>query len=192
MNRGLIALVAALAAAGVGWVGIRPPVPGLAPGVLTLNANGHVERIEDGDTLIVALAPRQADVPPRIRVRLHGIDAPELVQSGGSAARDALRTLTQRRHIRLDCYKADPAGRAVCRLYALADNRAEDVELRLLELGQAWHYRAFIAEQPAAERVDYAASEAQARAARRGLWQAEAPMPPWLCRERLRAAAPCD
>ena len=119
---------------------------------------------------------------------------PELAQRSGWAAREALRELTRNTELRVDCYKRDPRGRAVCRARTTAPFGAEDsdIELALLRLGLAWHYVDYAAEQSPDERARYAQAEVDARAARRGLWAGQTPMPPWQCRERLRSGKLCD
>lgn len=164
---------------------------------LPLVASGRAESIDDGDTFVFVPTSAVGSAARPVRIRLHGVDAPELAQSSGWAARAALAELLHNARITVDCYKRDARGRAVCRVRAQAhgagvDTVARDVELALLQAGLAWHYEAFAREQTAAERDGYARAMAQARAARRGLWQREAPMAPWQCRERLRAGALCD
>lgn len=149
--------------------------------------------VEDGDTFVFEAADPVPGAPPRVRVRLHAIDAPELLQAGGPAARTALVELTRGVSVRVDCYKRDAHGRAICRAWVAAPNgRDLDIQLSLLREGRAWHYRAYASEQTADERRSYQAAEGDARAAGLGLWQRPEPMPPWSCRERLRAAQACD
>lgn len=189
----LAGLVAAALAAWATWLNWRPPVEPLPAAALPLAASGRVVSVEDGDTFVFDAEQSAPPAPRRLRVRLHAIDAPELLQDDGIGARAALDALTRGRRVRIDCYKRDAHGRAVCRAHAVDAGAADaDIELALLQQGRAWHYRAFASEQTAAERRQYEAAEAAARAARRGLWQRDMPVPPWTCRERLRAAQTCD
>jgi endonuclease YncB( thermonuclease family) len=175
------------------WLNWRPSVPAVEASALPLSITGRVATVEDGDTLVVAASGRLPGGARQVRVRLHAVDAPELVQSFGWAAREALAELVRRQDLRLDCYKRDARGRAVCRVRLHnGGNDTADVELELLRLGLAWHYRAFADEQVLNERLAYAAAESKARAARRGLWQQSTPLAPWDCRERLRTAGACD
>ena len=194
VRRALLAgLVAAAFAAWAAWLNWRPPVEAVSAGVLPLAASGRVVSVEDGDTFVFEAEQSAPDRPRRLRVRLHAIDAPELLQTDGIAAQRALADLTRGKRVRIDCYKRDAHGRAVCRVHAVAAGEVPaDLELALLQQGRAWHYRAFAGEQAAADRRQYEAAEAEARAARRGLWQRAAPVPPWTCRERLRTAQTCD
>ena len=148
-----------------------------------LQLQGKVQTIDDGDSFIVSTAPHGL-----VHVRLHAIDAPELVQSHGPQARRALAELIADRKVALDCYKADPRGRAVCRVRI----GEQDPERVLLERGLAWHYAQFAREQRSDDRRAYEQAQDEARAARRGLWQQLDPMPPSTCRERLRELRGCD
>jgi micrococcal nuclease len=93
----------------------------------------RVSHVFDGDTLWV----RPSDGGGRRKLRIEGIDAPEICQHGGVAARDALRqrldgqTVTVREHSR------DTYGRP---LVALALG-PEDVAAWMVTQGWAWSYR---------------------------------------------------
>jgi len=54
--------------------------------------------------------------------------------------------------------------------------RGDDLGRRLVEEGMAWHYARFD-KSPA-----LAATQRDAKAARRGLWAVKAPVPPWKWR----------
>ncbi len=147
-----------------------------------LRARGAALSFDDGDSFELRL-PSGA----MVSIRLHAIDAPELVQPHGEAARRALIEAIGDRPVRVDCYKRDPRGRHVCRAWA-----AEvDLQLRMLEQGHAWHFTMYLDEQSGSERRVYARAQAQARASRRGLWMQSLPMPPWNCRSELRRLRPC-
>ena len=101
--------------------------------------------------------------------RLWGIDAPELGQRWGTAAREALRELltgagevTVERH-----------GTSWKRIVVRAESGGKDVSLELLKMGLAWYCPDF-----APRRNDYREAEQEAREARRGLWSDENPVSP--------------
>jgi endonuclease YncB( thermonuclease family) len=48
----------------------------------------------------------------------------------------------------------------------------------------AWHFKRFEREQSEADRTAYAAAEAEAKAAKRGLWTDAHPLAPWEWREK--------
>ena len=60
----------------------------------------------------------------------------------------------------------------------------EDMNLRMVDHGLAWHYKQYADEQEPSERDAYSAAENAARDARRGLWSDPAPVPPWEWRRR--------
>jgi endonuclease YncB( thermonuclease family) len=148
----------------------------------TLNAKGTVVSIADGDTFDLRIAGGRV-----IRVRFGGIDTPEHGQTHSWRSRQALRALIRGKTVAVNCYKQDPRGRQVCRVF-VAD---EDMGLEMVERGAAWHFKAFAKEQTADERQAYAAAEDTARAAKRGIWALPNPMPPWECRDRLQQAKLC-
>lgn len=129
---------------------------------------GAVERVSDGDTIDIAGQ----------RIRLPGIDAPEWNQTcrttgGGSwecgaAASKRMRELTRNRTLSCRPEGHDRYGRllAVCR----------DGKLDIAE--------AMVADGLATATSRYAAVEAQARRAKRGLWQGQFDTPAeWRRRE---------
>lgn len=95
-----------------------------------------------------------------LRVRLKGIDAPEICQKHGTASREALVALVQGRPVQLEPLGKDDHGRVLGRLRT---PDVPDVAARLVEQGQAWSYRFQGDSGP------YKALEDQAVSARRGL-----------------------
>jgi endonuclease YncB( thermonuclease family) len=142
---------------------------------------GRVVAIADGDTLELLTAERT-----RVRVRLFAIDAPERGQPYGTAARRALSDLAHGRQALVVWAKADDFGRVVGTVFV----EGADVNLRMIERGLAWHYKAYAREQSAPERQRYAAAEAAARTRRVGLWREVKPVPPWQYRRANGAGAP--
>ena len=185
-------MIAVLLAAASAWWQARTTVRPVADAAFPFVAVCRVVAVDDGDSFVFAPHEGPDAVPGRIRVRLHAVDAPELVQRDGPPARDALAALTHGHVVQIDCYKRDPRGRAVCRVRLGSGAGERDPELELLHRGLVWHFRAFAAEQRPADRQRYAAAEADARDKRRGLWHRDDAMPPWACRERLRSAQACD
>jgi endonuclease YncB( thermonuclease family) len=129
---------------------------------------GRVLWVTAGDTLTL-LGPGNA----QYRVRLAGIDAPELGQRYGQASEARLSRLVTGRFVVVSWQKRDRYGRIVGKVL-LAD---EDVGLAHIDAGLAWHYKKYQDEQSLADRTAYAKAEEEAREARRGL-RAE-PVPPW-------------
>lgn len=121
----------------------------------TINPVG-IARIADGDSLELAGE----------RIRLRGIDAPELRQTCrragvdygcGREAREALTVLVAGRDISCEGWERDRYGR----LLAVCSAGATELNGELVAQGWAVSYG------------DYAQEEAEARAGRRGLWAGE-------------------
>jgi micrococcal nuclease len=130
---------------------------------------GHVTHVSDGDTLWVR--PQQGGAPRP--VRLQGIDAPEICQSGGEAARDALARRLLRRFVQVSSERDDDWGRVLGRV----EHQGEDVGGWLVRQGHAWSYRY------RGDAGPYAREQRMARQARRGLWHEPGPMEPRTFRQ---------
>jgi len=133
---------------------------------------GKVVSITDGDTVIVR--PEQG---LSVKVRLIHIDAPERGQAFGTRARQVLGDLIDGQVVEVIGTTKDRYGRL------LGDVRHDgrSINLELVKRGFAWAYVEF---KPPPE---YVAAEAEARAARRGLWVDKSPEPPWTYRKGRRA-----
>lgn len=115
------------------------------------------------------------------RVRIWGIDAPELGQTCrrggvsyrcGKAAKEALRALIAARPVECEKIEADRFGRTVARC------TVDGLDLGSLMVNAGW---ALEIKHRSGGR--YAAEQQAAREARRGLWGGEF-MPPWVWRDR--------
>lgn len=139
-----------------------------APAYSQIVVDAVVARVTDGDSVDL----RVGEVT--YRARLHGIDAPERRQPWGSESHAALESLVHGLTVRVIVPDVDRFGRLIVRLFL------DDVEvnLRMLELGAAWHYTQFDRSEA------YAVAERRARQERRGLWADSDPMPPWDWRRR--------
>ncbi len=128
-----------------------------------------VTYVGDGDTLYV----RQESGRP-LAVRLQGIDAPEICQDGGAAAREALQERVLGQPVRLLQVGTDDYGRELAVVYW----RGQDLGRWLVEQGLAWSYAV------GSQRAPYATEQGQAREQKRGLFAQPAPEPPWRFRRR--------
>lgn len=147
--------------------------------LLAILAAWTVVKVSDGDTIWVEPISdlRIADCTiankERVKVRLNKIDAPESDQPWGKEATAALKALVDGREVELKGEEVDRFGRRL----AVVMVDGEDLNLRLVKEGHAWHWRF---DKDAA----YRAAEEEARAARRGLWRDEAPVEPFLWRKQ--------
>jgi micrococcal nuclease len=135
----------------------------LAGGAEARTFDGYVTRVTDGDTLWV----RGNRGAPRA-VRLRGIDAPELCQAFGTEAQQALASRVLHKRVAVTLAGRDDYQRWL----GTVRSDGDDVGEWLVVQGYAWAHR--WRRKPGA----YAALEAQARQARRGLWAARAPLDP--------------
>lgn len=156
---------------------------GLGPGLFCATSpagrvlQGTVTEVQDGDTLTVG----------EHRIRLSGIDAPELSQDFGPQSRAALKALVLGRPVSIAYSDTDRYGRLLGRVFVDA---CVDVNLHLVQIGAAWFYRAYQCDVLAAQRVALDVAESRARAAHEGLWANPAPVAPWLFRNGTEPEVP--
>ncbi|KAF3327418.1 nuclease CAN2 [Carex littledalei] len=103
------------------------------------------------------------------RIRLRGIDAPEMNMEYGQEAKDALTKLIQGKTLRIQVYEKDRYDRLVGDVYC----NGIFVQEKLLRKGCAWHYDHFD------KRPSFAQWQKEARNAGRGLWANPNPVEPW-------------
>jgi endonuclease YncB( thermonuclease family) len=134
--------------------------------------DGRVVAVFDGDTIEVLV-----DGAPR-RIRLADIDTPERGQPWADRAKRALAERVHGREVRINAVAIDRYGRTVGEVYA----GDVCVGCELVREGHAWVYRGRARDPVLLE------LEAEARAARRGLWalpEAQR-IPPWEWRRARR------
>ena len=120
----------------------------------------------------------------RHKIRLAYIDAPELQQAHGMAARDALRRLIDGQQVEVVVFDTDQYGREVAQIRL----RGRDINLAQIEEGHAWHYVSIAKRrQDKADFAAYSRAEAGARSSRFGLWRAQSPQAPWAYRKAQSA-----
>jgi len=131
---------------------------------------GRVVGVIDGDTLDVLV-----DGTP-VRIRLAGIDTPERGQPWAARSKRALAERVAGRSVRVNAVEVDRYGRTVGEVYA----DGVCVGCELVREGHAWVYRYF-SDDPVLLEL-----EAEARAARRGLWGLPETQrqPPWEWRRQ--------
>lgn len=138
-----------------------------------------VERVIDGDTIDVRMGQQ------RVRVRLVGIDAPELSQAQGRRVQQYLAGYIQGRPVRIALGEKDRYGRSLGEVFVTVVDPQTQAQTRvsinawLVRSGQAWAYRY----QGQVQYSEYGDLEADARAARRGLWASAGAVEPWEWRK---------
>lgn len=136
---------------------------------------GRVVKVSDGDTITVLTGRTQH------RVRLAGIDAPEIKQPFGQASRKHLASMVAGKTVTVEWSKRDRYGRKVGKV-----TQGEDVCLIQIRNGMAWHFKRYEREQIPEDRRAYAQAENEARAEHVGLWQNKRPVTPWDWRKLQR------
>jgi len=125
----------------------------------------RVVGVHDGDT-ITGLDENNV----QHKIRLDAIDAPELGQPFGQAAKKALSGKVFGKNVLVIVKTRDKYGRTVG--HVLVEGR--DVNLELLEEGMAWHYEKYDSNNRLTE------AEKAARTGRLGLWvDGSTVVPPW-------------
>ena len=131
---------------------------------LTFALSGKVVSVHDGDTVTVLQDARQ------IKVRLYGIDAPELKQPYGKKSRQFLANLIAGKVVEVNENGKDRYKRTIGTIYL----NGKDINAQMVENGYAWAYRKFSKK--------YAPQESEAKYQKLGLWRDEEPVPPWVFR----------
>ncbi len=118
----------------------------------------QVASVHDGDTLTLADGRK---------IRLAGIDAPEISQPLGRQSRDHLKRLVIGRNITVVC-RSKSYQRAVCDVY----DAGRLLNLAMVQDGWAYDY-------PTYSKGKFKAAEEEARKKRRGIWRAGSLVKPW-------------
>lgn len=143
---------------------------GTANAVAAVAWSGKVAHVTDGDTLWVK--PARGGKP--VKIRIDGIDAPEICQPGGQASRAALAGRLAGRQIDVSPRRKDDYGRTVAAL----SQDGDDIGGWMVGRGQAWAYRF------GRDGGRYAAQQGRARAAARGLFADPGALEPRLFRKQ--------
>ena len=139
---------------------------------------GTTKRVADGDTVTVLTLDETT-----LRIRLHGIDAPEIrhgrkhAQPCGDKAKRALEEKVLGQRVIVEIHDVDRYNRVIGILRVGTRNINEEMVLE----GWAWAYREYIKGPYASE---FIRAEQRAREKRRGLWGLYNPQPPWEFRRQ--------
>ena len=142
----------------------------------SLDCPCKVVKVTDGDTVHVL---DQARV--KHKIRLSGIDAPERKQAFGRKSKENLAGMVAGQFIEVEYSKRDRYKRIVGKL--LKDG--QDINLKQVKQGFAWHYKHYEKEQSGLDRALYASAEIEARNKRIGVWAVPA-VPPWEYRRKRK------
>ena len=131
--------------------------------------DAYVTKVIDGDTIMVNFED-QKDV--EFRIRLYGVDTPELNQPYGREVKLFLKDLVLHKNVQLDKQGVDNFGRYVC-IVTYDDMNINEL---LVANGNAWVYRKFCKETFCA---DWLNLQATATIKHKGLWSQPDPIEPW-------------
>lgn len=134
--------------------------------------SGEVVSIIDGDTIHV----KEYATKKLHKVRLAGIDAPELNQPYGPNAKAALEAILKYHTVQVQVQAQDKYQREI----ATVSSKGADISAFMLRYGYAWHYKYFNSS------TLYAQLEHLARSEHLGLWEYEDNVPPWAWRKRKK------
>lgn len=168
-------LVLALALLAGGPAAAAEPRPAAKPRAEPRLVEGRVTRVTDGDSLWLQPAEPGA---AHLVVRLQNIDAPEICQTWGPQARDALAEMVLGKAVTLRLAGMDDYGRT---LGQLTQDEVK-VNVRMVEEGHAWSTR------DKWDRGPYVKQERMAKALSRGLHGAGGAVLPKVFR---REYGPC-
>ena len=153
----------------------------------TQSFDARVVGVADGDTITVLDANNVQH-----RIRLAGIDAPEMGQPFSGRSKQSLRRMVMGRNVRIEWDEQDRYGRLVGKAWvtpAGINCRQEpcpktlDAGRAQLTVGLAWHY--LEKHQDEEDGLAYEFDETEARARRAGLWSQPDPIAPWDWRHGL-------
>ena len=128
-----------------------------------------VIRVVDGDSVNVLRISDKEE----LRLRLYGIDAPEMKQPYGRESKDALKgILGPNTVISVEVLDKDRYNRLICELHL--NNENISVNEWMVSKGNAWHYKKY-----APNDMNLQSAEENARNNKLGLWSSGGPIPPW-------------
>ncbi len=136
---------------------------------------GTVTYVVDGDTVHV----RPAEGGEIHKIRMLGMDAPEICQAGGAAAKQALQERVLKRSVTVRMQGMDVYGRDLATIYL----SREDVGEWMVRRGHAWSYR--YRQDPG----PYGQEESNAKLLGRGLFEDMSPEYPQNFRRRYGRCA---
>ncbi|EPW7417787.1 thermonuclease family protein [Campylobacter upsaliensis] len=141
----------------------------LAQKNLEKELTGKVSKVIDGDT-IELLAKTSKENPynhiTKLKIRLYGIDAPELKQAYGKEAKEYLSALVLKQEVSLIIENKDKYDRFVGTLFL----KGQDINKEMVKNGYAHAYESFSKK--------YLAEQADAKMFKLGLWQDEKAVKP--------------
>jgi len=135
--------------------------------------DGKVMEVLSGDQLVVDMGAEG-----KMTLRLSTVDSPELDQEFGEDAKKFTEKLILKKKISLQLKGQNREGEETAIVYF----KDEIINEMLVKEGLAWVIRSGLSLPPGAEA--FIDAETKAKEAKRGLWQAQGPIAPWVFRRR--------
>lgn len=135
------------------------------------NSDMKLIEVHDGDTVTLSYKNGK-----KVKVRLFGIDAPELAQLYGDESKRHLYNLLKRKNISLKSNGKDTYNRLIATLYVNDKN----INLQMIKDGYAWHYERYYKSD------EYSEAQKNAKSNKLGLWKQDNPTEPWVFRNGKR------
>lgn len=133
---------------------------------------GVVQSCHDGDTCHVLIEKIPVSSSEKVKVRLSGIDAPEIKQADGTKAKNFLELLVKDRKVELKC-DGQSFDRRVCKM--LVDGL--DVNAEMVKNGWAW-------ESVKYSKGEYKKFQSAAKFSKLGLWKGKDIVSPYCFRHK--------
>jgi endonuclease YncB( thermonuclease family) len=149
----------------------------LSPGPVLADYSGRVIHVHDGDSLTLL------DHGKKVRLRLAGIDAPELAQPYGWKSLRSLSKICRGKEASAVERGKDDDGRILAAVTCVGEGGEKtDANAEQVKKGLAWVFRTYLPlGSPLYE------FETSARLLQKGLWKDKDPVPPWEWRKQHAA-----
>ena len=138
--------------------------------------NGNIIKIIDGDTVYFL---KEGDTKYK-KIRLVGIDAPELKQEYGKESRQCLVELIENKPIQLVKFGQDRYQRILAKIKI----DQVDINLAMIRKGCAWFYRQYQESLNEDDQKFYDQAEQMAQRQFLGLFKNVKALPPWVWRKK--------
>jgi len=133
---------------------------------------GEVSFVPDGDTIHLKKNFK------KFKIRLYGIDCPEINQLGGVSAKRRVKELIFKKKVKVESKGYDRYGRVIGKVFI---EGKIDLGLVLVTEGFCWWYKKY-----AKNNLSLSKAELNARKKKIGVWGHNDPLPPWEWRKLRR------
>ena len=136
----------------------------------TNRLTGNVVKVQDGDTMNILTNKNE-----KIKIRLHGIDAPETGQDFSQKSKKYLSDLVAGKNVTIVDMGKDQYNRVLGVVYAGKLNVNEE----MIRSGLAWQYKYN-------DDLKYLALQEEAQRKKLNIWSMKNPVEPWLWRKNRK------